>query len=545
MLKKSHLSVFLVLVTISLALIMPSTLVRAQSADGNWSNFVNISNTPTASTYPCIVADAQGYVHVLWSEDVGGITNNPMLNANGVPAIDSRGNQINYLYNAGNTLFYSRWDGVEWLAPIDIQVNTAGLIEYPRAAVDHNGILHVVWGASEGQSVRVMYSQVPAISADQNQEWSKPVVLVEQSLAAYYPFDIAIDSKDSLHLLYFQLGENSGVFVINSADGGNAWSNPTQLYQTQDPAGSNEGVSPTSLVIDAKDRLHATWTLYDSTGNGKAIFYSQSSDFGDTWTQPYEVAKWHPGWYETDWLSTGVVGDEIHLSWEGGEVAYQNERLSTDGGRTWSENQVILPNLVGENGFANYVVDSSNLLHLLVVKRADPNSFAQGVWHTTWDQDHWIDPELLGTRNLLLYEKAGKLDPQSLETITQGTFTGNGLRYQMSTIVNGNQLFVVVVNEFDGEIWSSHTTLGAPYISPKPYPFPTASIDLMPSATPQITTTPTVQSIETYTPTPQTQPGETAQDSGIQTSDLVLFGVLPAAIIVIGIIAYIMIFKRS
>ena len=541
---KIRYGVFFVLIILSLVISTPALSVLAQSPDGDWSEYENISKTPAASTYPCIVADAQGYVHVLWSEDVGGITNNPMINSEGVPAVDSRGNPINYLYNTGNTLYYSRWDGVEWLTPIDVQVNSGGLIEYPCAAVDPEGILHVVWGATEGQSVRIMYSQVPSIYADQNQEWTDPVVLVEQTLAAYYPFDIVVDSKGGIHLLYFQLGENPGVFVMNSSDSGISWSSPILLYQTQDPTGGNEGVAPTSLVVDDKDRLHATWTLYDTSGNGKAIFYSQSIDFGDSWSQPFEVAKWQPGWYETDWLSTGVVGDEIHLSWEGGDVAYLNERISRDGGQTWDGNQIILPNLVGENGFANYLVDSANRLHLLVVKRADPNSFAQGVWHTSWDNGRWTDPVLLGTRNLLLYEKASQLDPQSLETLIRGTFTGNGLRYQMSDIVNGNQIFVVVVNEFDGEIWSTHTTLDAPYQPPRAYPMPSVQNSIPPSVTPQITTSPTIQPAETLEPTAPPQPIEITQESGFQTSDLVLTGVLPAGIIVIGILAYFLYVKR-
>jgi len=47
-----------------------------------------------------------------------------------------------------------------------------------------------------------------------------------------------------------------------------------------------------------------------------------------------------------------------------------NERISLDGGQSWGANQRILPNLVGENGFANLVVDSSNQMHMLVVKEA-------------------------------------------------------------------------------------------------------------------------------------------------------------------------------
>ena len=63
---------------------------RAQNPGGNWTDFVNISQTATASTFPCIIADAAGNVHVLWSEDVGGRTKNLSSNRDGTPELDSR-----------------------------------------------------------------------------------------------------------------------------------------------------------------------------------------------------------------------------------------------------------------------------------------------------------------------------------------------------------------------------------------------------------------------------------------------------------------------
>jgi hypothetical protein len=158
------------------------------------------------------------------------------------------------------------------------------------------------------------------------------------------------------------------------------------LYNTYGASGE-EGVSNTRLVADGKGRLHATWTRFGADGNGKGIYYAQSRDFGRTWSKPLAVAVWQPGWYEVDWLAVGVVEDEIHLVWEGSDViAFLNERISRDGGVTWSEPQRILPNLRGENGFADLVVDSANHLNLLVVLRGDPDAIAHGVLVRLWDE---------------------------------------------------------------------------------------------------------------------------------------------------------------
>lgn len=517
--------------------------VQAQSPDGSWSDFENISDTPTSSTYPCIVTDPQGYVHVLWSEDVGGKTRSIQLNPDGTPMLDPRGNPINYLHDIGNTLYYTRWDGEDWTNPVDVQVNPDGNIQYPRAVADNEGNLHVVWVSTIAASAKVMYSRVPADKAEISHDWSQPLVLVERTFTDLYPVDIVKDSQDGLHVFYSQLGENPGAYAINSSDGGNTWSDPVQVYITQDPNGGEEGVSNVGLVIDAKDRLHATWTRYDSSGNGKAIYYSQSTDLGKTWSRPFEVAEWQPGWYETDWLSTGVVGNEVHLIWEGGKIAYLNERISTDGGLIWGENQRILPNLVGENGYANLVVDSAGKLHLLVVKRGSVADAVHGIWYATWEENQWADPQLLGARNLLLYWKMNSYAQndatrQSLTDLLRGTFTGNGLRYQMSGIVNGNQLFVVVVNEWDGDIWSSHTTLDAPFISPRLLPQSPVLQDL------QVTPTQTEVPVAP-TPTLRLQPDVPVQDVRIQPTDILLVGILPALIIVAVIIFSIYFYKRS
>lgn len=508
----------------------------AQGPGGNWSDFVNISNTPTASTYPCITADAAGNVHVLWSEDVGGTTRNLQFQQDGSPLLDSRGNQINNLTASGNTLFYTRWDGKKWLDPTDVQINSSGLAQYPEAVVDLHGILHVVWVSTEGDLARLYYSRVPADQAESAHAWPEPVLLAEPILFAYYPADIATDPTGGLHVLYAQLGIEPGAYIINSLDGGNTWSDPLRLYSTTDAKGAQEGVSNMRIVADGKGRLHATWSRYGADGNGKGIYYSQSSDLGRTWSKPQEVAVWQPGWYEVDWLSVGAVEDEIHLVWEGSaEVAALNERISHDGGLTWGQPHRILSKLVGENGFADLVVDSDNQLHMLWVQRGDADSIAHGVWYTSWNKDYWQDPILLGGSVSDLYARVDQLSPSALKNLMRGTFTGGGLRYPKAAIVNGNQLFVVVVNESDGDIWSSHTTLPAPSIPAKPYPQPTAM--------PTPTSTPLTRTV----PTPTLVARDLNSDAPVKSAsagDPILIGVLPALLLIVGILVYIRIFRH-
>lgn len=527
---------------ISAALILviagPQKTAKAQSQVGDWTSFVNLSNSPVASTYPSITADSSGNVHVLWSEDVGGKTSNPAYNPDGSPKLDLNGNPMNILQDLGNTLYYTRWDGEQWLTAVDVQANPNGYLEYPRAAVDSKGVLHVVWIETQAENVNIYYSHVPADKADSISEWAAPVVLVEHSASLYYPVDIAVDSKNGIHVVYAQLGENPGAYVINSTDGGNNWSDAIQLYATSDPNGSDDGVSTFRLIADSKDRLHASWTHYDRTGNGKGIYYSQSDDFGNTWSRAFEVARWQPGWYETDWLSIGVLGDEIHLTWEGGKQSYLNERISEDGGQTWGDSHRILTNLVGENGFADMVVDSANQLRLVVVKRGEKADNASGIWLVTWDKDHWADPILAGTNDFIFYWKMNHLTTAEIDSVLRGTFAGVGPNYPVASILNGNELFVAVVNEVGGDIWSSHTTLDAPFIPPHPYP----------KSTPLPTLTPTPDLgglVFTPTPLPKSMTEGTSTGDQITPTNILLFGITPAALLIIGFIIFLRFIKRT
>lgn len=506
--------------------VIPSALAQ----QNGWSEVENISQTPTASAYPCITSDKAGYVHVLWSEDIGGITQNLDFLSNGSPNLDPWGNQINRLIDLGPTLYYTRWDGSTWLEPVDVQYNSfpQGDITFPEAVVDPDGYLHTVWVSTQAEFAFLSYSQALASSAESARTWTKEVVLANNILNAYYPIDIAADHSGGLHIIYSQIGQTPGVYTINSFDGGNTWSAPINLYRTYDARGLQEGTSQVRLEVDNKNRMHASWTRYGAGGNGKAIYYAQSQDQGQTWTKPFEVAEWQPGWYEVDWLSVGVIDDEIHLIWEGNAtIALIFERISKDGGETWSRPKQIFQKLRGENGFTDLVVDSSGRLNLVFTKRSSDQT--HGIWYSTWETTHWADPTVLGSDNPNLYGSLDFLSDADLVSIER-SLLGRAVRYQKSTIVNGNELFVVFANEWGGEILSSHTLLSTPRIEPEPYP---TAVNLnVTTATP---TSPYVQPavIETslLLDTPQ-------QRSDTSPSRNILWGIIPVIVLLVGLVTY-------
>jgi hypothetical protein len=505
-------------------ILVPQQKSQAQSDVGDWTDFENISNTPTASTYPCIASDPYGNIHVFWSEDVGGREENPVLDPNSLPELDSYGNPINYLTNIGNSLFYTRWDGKHWSNPVDIQYNGLGSILYPRAVTDHQGLIHLIWSTSIGNNIFLYYSRAPVDRAGSAEAWAQPVLLTDNIVSSNYSFDIAADPSGNIYVLYSQLGLDSGVNFIKSFNSGLTWSEPVSLFNTSDPTGSQEGISPLRIISDTRGWLHATWTRYGSDGNGKAIYYSQSRDSGMSWSEPFEVAEWQPGWYEVDWLSAGILGNEIHLVWEGSSrVAALMERISYDNGQTWANSNQILPDLVGENGFADLITDIANRMHLLVVKRADAGSLSNGIWYTTLEQDHWLSPVLLGVNRPDLYDQIGKLP--DLKAILRNTFSGNGIRYQVSTIVSGNMLFTVAVNEWNGDIWSSHTTLDANYVPPLTYVEKTATTTIRPSTA--------SQPLQTMTPVISNLGNGQPMQNPSNLLNLLILGLTPPVLIII------------
>lgn len=428
--------------------------VAAQSGTVDWNPPFTLSSTPQNSEYPAIVADRFGYVHVFWSEDV-----------DGAPFEDDKDHP-----QAGNSILYTRWDGVSWSRPVDIlyipDESRAGNV---AVHVDADDELHAVW---EGLS-NFYYSHAPAWQANSAQAWSTPVVVATGSARSRWTSSILSDASGNLHIIYATGGNEAGIYHILSQDTGLTWSSPVKVSEPLDLL--EKSFSNVQIITDRADRLHAVWQTNQQAGYGQAVYYARSVDGGQTWSPPLQLRNRGPSdtWVELPYLA--VRGEsELHLIYVNGSNVGRAHRISTDAGQTWSEPRIILTELEGINGYVFPLVDGTGQMHLIANMRSRDQ--VGGIYYARWLGNAWSRAEPLVVNN-----------PNEGDA-----------HWTAGTVRLGNELHVVWTQLSRGEIGYINGTISAasqipPFEAPSPLP-PTP----VPSA---------IVKVRAQTPTPHPTPG--------------------------------------
>ncbi len=443
-------------------------LATAQSPTIHWSTPVNLSNSPASSGRPAIVADGFGYVHLFWSEEVGG---------------ESILNQPKALIHDGNTIFYTRWDGVLWTPPIDVLfVPSETVADYIAVTVDSDNNLHAVW---TGQS-NLYYSIAPSWQALSGHNWSKPVIVATDGARSPWAFDIVTDAKRNVHIIYATRGDEVGVYHISSIDSGTTWESPIKLSQSFDRL--EKSFSNVKIIADEKNHLHAVWQTNEREGYGQAAYYAHSVDGGATWTTPFQMGYRDPGEYGVSFPHlVSVRESELHLIYiDGPWHIGRYHRMSHDGGETWSEPLHILDQLEGINGYTIPLVDGAGGVHLIVTMRTRAEQ-TPGTFYARWLLPTWSPTEL---------------------AVPETQLTGPGAHWTAATVRLGNEIHVVWNTNFSnlaGEIWHSRGTIpGVAQIeaesipvSDTPLPAPTTLTVLSPPVITPTVPTPWLTHVDT------------------------------------------------
>jgi len=350
---------------------------------------VNLSNSPGyVSADPILLADPGGRAHLFWAERTTG-------KPNAVP-------------NVPDTMMYAVWDGQEWSQPIDIFISPPQIfnkrIAGMRAVLDEQGMIHLIW---IGPDNTFYYSAAPAWMAGSANAWRPAMLLADDQTGTQYSAAIAYQPPQTLHVVYGRSpeGDNRSVVYIRSTDGGLNWSAPIDLYVAWSP---QRGASNLRLLFEPPAKLYATWTEWDESGNGQAIYFVRSLDGGRTWDRPVLLDERRGDEYERDWTNLAVLEDgQLIALWEGGFRAYPQAQYSYDDGATWSPPIDTFRWLIADNGFAEFARDSQGRLHVFLSRRiregneglcdrfpgcaAAPTS--NTLWHSVWEGGiNWREP---------------------------------------------------------------------------------------------------------------------------------------------------------
>jgi hypothetical protein len=406
-----------------------------------WSEPENLTNTPTRSNHQYIVADDYGYVHLFWVEDVGGPEIGP----------DEEG-------STGNTIFYRRWDGQRWSFPVDIFFSRGLSYSYPSAAVDDAGNMYLAWMAFNG----LHFSSVRAEQAGSAKNWQNDSVI-----APVQGYRAAILAQgdgelDILYSAYYQvadLSKDGNIYHIHSSDGGLTWSTPAQLTDIE-TASETLAVFPI-LKRDGLGRLHAAWYTTDPPGyTGTAVFYSRSTDDGESWSSPLKLDEVTPDKAWAAAVNIGVIGDnEVHLVWVCGKLPGRCHQYSRDGGETWTQPRTLFGDLVSLANWDAMETDADGNLYWIMQLR-----YPEALYYSYWTGESWIDPPLV----------VHSRDP--------AVSRGHGIQL---AVRNGNELNMVFHHPQIFEIW--HIWGVSPLAAPvAPQPTPTPLITPLPTLIPDL-----------------------------------------------------------
>jgi len=333
-----------------------------------WSDPASVAETEAFPGLPALAADSEGQLHLLWSE---------------AAAPD----------DIGLALLYARQDrsntpdseDTRWSNPTVVLQPTEGGIEQPALVVAGDR-LHAVWRG--GENGQVFYSQAFTTDAYVASAWKQPQPLPAPVEMGSWP-DIAVGPGGTLHVVYaVPLNEERGIYYTRSEDG-EQWSPAQRVFDAAE-AGWMMSDHP-RLAVDSEGTIHVIWvraTPFAAAGRGQAIYYAQSRDGGQTWSQATEMAAGPYNWPEVIADGAGLV----HLFWNatGTEPDWWH-RQSSNGGQDWNQPERV-PGFEGVSGPVAAVGDGAGSVHLVGLGMDQDGEPA--LLHESWNGQRWVEPEV-------------------------------------------------------------------------------------------------------------------------------------------------------
>lgn len=358
-------------------------------------------------------------------------------------------------------IVYRKWSlAGGWTRPVDVLLAPTGNAVFLGAFLDAAGLMHVIFANGEGRNAAMYYASAPAQAADSVFAWSAPEAIAT-GISGVNSAALSGDGRGNLVAIYSGNIDGSGIYVVNSADGGQTWSEAQPVYLTQDTE-----LTPYSLRLfsNPDGQIRAAWNVVTNLGVDDLLYFASYDVSQGEWTRPVELDKRIdlPDYFGPSFPMIVDNGREIVVFYNGGNPftglpvlagrPVQRTTMSTNGGQTWSDPVVPFPFHVGRSGEHAMSLDGASNPHVLFVQRIENEvdgvyTIIGGIWHSVFQNGSWSNPDRFVT-----------------------TYSPHDVR---SVVVQGNVL-LAVWREDPGEgkhgIWYSYSILDVPALPVVPLP---------------------------------------------------------------------------
>jgi hypothetical protein len=240
----------------------------------------------------------------------------------------------------------------------------------PRVALDSSEAVNVVWGDTTGSGRKVVFIR----STDQGATFGDTVDVSRSSGDAFEP-EIAIDSTDAINVVWQDNRDGEDAIMFSrSTDGGETFSEPL-------PVSSGEGRATEShIAVDASNRIHVVWV--DESGGDFQIFYSRSTDEGQSFSEPFNVSDDAGEEFHKPYVAAS--GDTVYVAYQRDSGRSKQVLLvrSSNAGESFSDAEQVSQAEPGRGRAHSPAIafDSEGRLHIV-----------------------WIDTTVVGNDEGLLY----------------------------------------------------------------------------------------------------------------------------------------------
>ena len=205
----------------------------------------------------------------------------------------------------------------------------------PSLAADASGNLYLAWRDARNGHADIYF----AFSSNGGASWSANVRVNDDSAAANQDGpSLAALNPATVYLAWRDERRGQGdIYFARSSSAGQTWSLNTRI---NDDSGTADQVHP-RLVIDGQARAYAAWQ--DKRAGTRDIFFSRSSDGGQTWAQNGRVNQQVGPVHDNPVLAVDRAGAVfcfwcLALAPDAGSIFAAR---SDDGGVTWSAGQPV------------------------------------------------------------------------------------------------------------------------------------------------------------------------------------------------------------
>ncbi len=230
-----------------------------------------------------------------------------------------------------NTTDGSSWGNTNYL---DDMPNFA---DKETVAVDPDGVLYMAYNSNTFQNNMVIRK-----SFDGGATWTSRVQIPDiqgDVIGAY----IALDASGRVFVAWTDYA-NGNILIDSSLDGGTTWGADIRVNDVpgtvNDPSMTTWNLSLPAVAIDAAENVYVVWTDYRNMNSFGDIYVARSRNHGASWDAAVRVNDYTgPAGQRMADLTVDDNGI-LHCAWYdhrlgGYDVYYSN---SSDGGQTWSPN---------------------------------------------------------------------------------------------------------------------------------------------------------------------------------------------------------------